>query len=1010
MAIYSGKESIFRYFEEITQIPRHTGEEKAIVEYIVKCNEKRGHELITDEYGNVLIYVPATKGYENEATVILQSHLDMCYEQDDDSDRDLTKEGLDLNLSGVRLYAEGSSLGATSAFGIAAMLMIMNDEELNHPKLELLFTSRRYDGMEGARKFDASSLLGVNHILISLCGTDSSVYLIGNNPDKKCMHHDWTYGFDIPVCLKALMYQNLMHSTTIIRPSRDESEIDILKESIEKTAEEFGEAIRFDAMIMGPDITEADTPGESILVSSMQETYNLLKQLLLTKDRAYEDLLEYDEDSIRQFAPYEEEPVCEPGRVDEITATIDRMIGATGSTCDDDDCDTDESDEDDDDEDDDDDNFPGGDWMRLTYYFAPQDRRKVEDMPMHTYVRVFYEGFLDEEIVEIVKDTESSFSCTIAGCDKDYIDSWAAKLDPVIDLCSQSFYTVTDLASEVKRSVISEKKNKTENEDKLDNLLNRINSLVGVSGFKKLCNRIACVSKGENRVFLKKYLENCAVCISIGGGDGYTTLTELFNELLQLCGMISSRYGEIPEIKKNISYEGIFRWIEANSSEGEPLSIDLTFKMEDTETDEFVNFLRRLYSERNNSLTFFKIPYSEGMEKERMIRALSSVFQLVTIDVPPFSTGEYLEHATHIFGDFGFVLNPDAHELVERFIIEKRNKDHFYGLLSITELVKDIIYQKSVNEAERKENMSFLIRKEDLVSMEKKYSVEQGSVDTLDDMIGVDEIRERINEILVQLELSREMPYEKRPGMHMLFTGSPGTGKTTVARILGKILKEKGLLSNGQFYERTGRELVGRYIGETAPLTNAICRDAYGSILFIDEAYTLYRGDDNDRDFGREALDALVTQMENHRQDFIVIFAGYSDQIKRMLEANPGLQSRIPYEVKFRNFTRDELAEIYMKMVEGSYEYSSDLEEAVKNYFAAFKDEVLEEESFSNARFVRNLFERSVSKAALRIQAQTGERIRGDMIHIMAKDFETAIETEEFKSLLEKKHRTLGFV
>ncbi|MCR5688084.1 MAG: AAA family ATPase [Lachnospiraceae bacterium] len=892
MAIYSGKESIFRYFEEITQIPRHSGDEKAIVEYIVKCNEKRGHELSIDEYGNVLIYVPATEGYENEATIILQSHLDMYYEQDDDSDRDLTKEGLDLTLSGVRLYAEGSSLGATSAFGIAAMLMIMNDEELDHPKLELLFTSRRHEDMEGARKFDASSLLGVSRILISLCGADSSIFLIGNNPDKKCMHHDWTYGFDIPVCLKALMYQNMMHSATTIRPSHDESEIDILKESIEKIAGEFGESIRFDAMIMGPDIAEADTPGESILISSMQETYNLLKQLLLTKDCAYKDLLEYDEDSIKQFEPYEEEPVRDPGRADEITAAIDAMLNDTDSATDD---------------------------------YATDD------------------------------------------------------------------YDID------------------ENEEKLGNLLNRINSLVGVSDFKKLCNRIAGVSKGENKVLLKRYLENCAVCISIRDGDGYTTLIELFNELLQLCCMIASRYDEVPEIKKNISYEGIFRWIEANSSADEPLSIDLTFKMRDTETDEFVNFLRRLYSERNKSLTFFKIPYSEGMEKERMIRALSSVFQLVMIDAPPFSSAEYLEHATHIFGDFGFVLDPDAHEPVERFIIEKRNKAHFYGLLSIAELVKDIIYQKSVNEAKRKENMSFLIRKEDLVSMEKKYCVEQGSVETLDDMIGVDELRERIDEILVQLELSREMPYEKRPGMHMLFTGGPGTGKTTVARILGRILKEKGLLSNGQFYERTGRELVGRYIGETAPLTNAICRDAYGSILFIDEAYTLYRGDDDDRDFGREALDALVTQMENHRQDFIVILAGYSDQIKRMLEANPGLRSRIPYEVKFRNFTRDELAEIYMKMVEGSYEYSGDLEEAVKNYFAAFKDEVLEEESFSNARFVRNLFERSVSKAALRIQAQTGERIRGDMIRIMAKDFETAIETEEFKSLLEKKHITLGF-
>lgn len=123
----------------------------------------------------------------------------------------------------------------------------------------------------------------------------------------------------------------------------------------------------------------------------------------------------------------------------------------------------------------------------------------------------------------------------------------------------------------------------------------------------------------------------------------------------------------------------------------------------------------------------------------------------------------------------------------------------------------------------------------------------------------------------------------------MRFVGSPGTGKTTVARIVGRILKEKGILEIGNFYEVSGRSLCGRYVGETAPKTSEICRSAYGSVLFIDESYSLYAGDDNSRDYGKEAHRYPHREMENNRDKMVVIMSGYPDEMEVLMKANPGL-------------------------------------------------------------------------------------------------------------------------
>jgi len=264
-------------------------------------------------------------------------------------------------------------------------------------------------------------------------------------------------------------------------------------------------------------------------------------------------------------------------------------------------------------------------------------------------------------------------------------------------------------------------------------------------------------------------------------------------------------------------------------------------------------------------------------------------------------------------------------------------------------------------------------------------------LDHLDrELIGLAPVKRRIREIASFLVISKaraQMGIEAQtPSLHMCFTGNPGTGKTTVAMRMADILLRLGYVRKGHVVSVTRDDLVGQYIGHTAPKTKEVLKKAMGGVLFIDEAYYLYRPE-NERDYGQEAIEILLQVMENHRDDLVVILAGYKDRMDTFFKSNPGMSSRIAHHIDFPDYTDDELLQIAQKMAgEMHYQLDAGALSAMQEYIGLRKAQP----HFANARSIRNALDRARLRQANRIfevATQPGRQAtRDDLSQISAED------------------------
>lgn len=530
------------------------------------------------------------------------------------------------------------------------------------------------------------------------------------------------------------------------------------------------------------------------------------------------------------------------------------------------------------------------------------------------------------------------------------------------------------------------------NDDTLDSVMHRLDNIIGLESVK------------DN---IKGIIDNIKVVKKRGGkgvrsghyrfegnpGTGKTTVARIMGEIFRELKVLNK--GHLVEVGREDLVAGFVGQTAEKTRKkldealGGVLFIDEAYSLSEGGENDFgkeaINTIVDFTEKHRDEFTLIAAGYPDDMKK---FIGTNSGFESrfdKTIYFEDYDTNEMLE-IFKIFagtGETKYRLGEGVEEELLRifdFNIQNRNKEYPNGrgarkvfeqsLGGLTHRIAPLLDEMSDDDPRL-----YTIEVADLPIVQEKQQLGYDDIMAkLDNIVGLESVKEEVNKIIANIEVAKLTDEQIYPG-HYLFKGNPGTGKTTIARIMGEIFKELQVLKKGQFAEVTREDLVSGYVGQTAKKTKEKLEESLGGVLFIDEAYSLSKGGEND--FGKEAIDTIVPFMENHRDKFTLIVAGYSNDMDTFLDANEGMRSRIDKTLKFEDYNQAEMLEIFKVFAkEKKLVLGEDVEEELLKLFDSIKN--TQKEHFGNGREVRKVFEASISNQRLRLNSILSTLSKGD--------------------------------
>lgn len=525
------------------------------------------------------------------------------------------------------------------------------------------------------------------------------------------------------------------------------------------------------------------------------------------------------------------------------------------------------------------------------------------------------------------------------------------------------------------------------NSNTLEEALEKLNSLTGLKNVKKEIERIVRLikyAKNRNEVLKINKEINLSYHFAFMGnpGTGKTTVARLIGDIFYYLGILEK--GHVVEVDRSdivgkfIGETAKLTKKAIDKAMGGILFIDEAYSLakggensNDYGKEAIETLLKSMEDNRGKFTVIFAGYKKEMRNLINMNPGLQSRINLM-INFDDYTDEELIHIAKNIAKEEYYKLSEDGEKAFIERIQKEKVDENFANARVVRNLMDEAVREKAFRTGDEtvcEEELTTLTSEDFGVDLKftardsiKEYETQ------LESLVGLDNVKSLIKDILNTVELihrKKEMGMNcEDVSLNMIFSGNPGTGKTTVARIVGKILKAMGILKKGHMVEVTRSDLVGQYVGQTGPKTLEKIKEAYGGILFIDEAYTLNSGSEND--FGGEAIGTLIKEMEDNRDKLIVIMAGYTKEMKELLNINPGLESRIKFNIQFNDYSGDELFKIFKSLCKREkYKISHNAYKKLKEDFEELSEN--KGRNFGNGRLVRKYFENVKMKQATRI-------------------------------------------